>query len=104
MLAGHEVIEATDGARGVRAATHARPDLVITDINMPNQEGIQTIAELRELAPDLCIVVISGEHDRDGYAPLNDARLLGADSAFAKPFTVPALVVEVERLLRRRNG
>jgi CheY-like chemotaxis protein len=97
--AGHDTLEAEDGKQGVALAKSGRPDLVITDISMPNQEGIQTINELRELDDALPIIVVSGEAPAHGYRPLDDARLLGADSAFAKPFSLAALVAEVERLL-----
>jgi len=57
--AGHEVIEAEDGSRGL-AQFHKRPvDAVITDIIMPNKEGIETIREIRGLDPDITIVAIS---------------------------------------------
>lgn len=102
--AGHDVLEAEDGEKGVSAAKSARPDLVITDISMPNQEGIQTIAELREIDEALPIIVVSGEPRTKGYAPLDDARLLGADSAFEKPFSMVELVAEIARLLSRNRS
>jgi CheY-like chemotaxis protein len=98
---GLATIEAGDGKRGVDLARRSVPDLVITDINMPDQEGMQTIAELRELKPDLPIIVISGEPKVGAFAPLDDARLLGADVALAKPFALPALLTEVQRLLKK---
>jgi DNA-binding response OmpR family regulator len=97
---GHEAVEAGDGKHGVQLAKRSRPDLVITDINMPDQEGMQTLTELREIDPALPIIVISGEPDVGAYRPLEDARLLGADVALAKPFELAALWSEVERLLK----
>ncbi len=98
--AGHDTLEAGDGKRGVALAKTSRPDLVITDISMPDQEGIQTVRELRELDAELPIIVISGEQGVGAYRPLEDARLLGANVAMAKPFEVPVLLGEIARLLK----
>src|SRR5688572_1943347 len=84
--AGHEAIGVEDGKKGVKQARKTLPDLVITDISMPDQEGMQTITELRELSGDLPIIVISGEQNVGKYTPLDDARALGADVALSKPF------------------
>jgi two-component system, chemotaxis family, chemotaxis protein CheY len=58
--AGHQVRWAVDGLRGMALFRSAQPDLVITDIIMPEQEGIQTITEMRKAKPDAKIVAISG--------------------------------------------
>jgi DNA-binding response OmpR family regulator len=100
-ISGHESREAGDGKSGVDLAKQWQPDLVISDINMPEQEGIQTISELRQSFPHLPIIVISGEREVGNYAPLNDARQLGADAAIPKPFELALLLGEVERLLKR---
>jgi two-component system chemotaxis response regulator CheY len=101
---GHDLVEAGDGQRGVKLAKKSLPDLVITDISMPDQDGIQTIRELRELSLTLPIIVISGEQGVGSYRPLDDARLLGANVAIAKPFELAALLGEVQRLLREGAG
>jgi DNA-binding response OmpR family regulator len=100
-MAGHEVVEAGNGAEGTRLFEASPFDLVITDLLMPEKEGIETILELREDHPDLRILVVSGGMvgDRDG--PLADAVSLGADAAVAKPFTVAELLEAVEGLLAR---
>jgi DNA-binding response OmpR family regulator len=98
---GHDLLEAGDGRRGVAIAKAADPDLVITDISMPEQEGIQTVRELRELDATLPIVVISGEQGVGAYRPLEDARMLGADVVMAKPFEFPEFLGEIRRLLDR---
>jgi CheY-like chemotaxis protein len=96
---GHELVEAGDGRRGVALVEQSKPDLVITDISMPDQEGIQTVRELRELDAQLPIIVISGEQGVGAYRPLEDARLLGANVVMAKPFEIPEFLGEVQRLL-----
>ena len=59
-LLGHEVEQAFDGAEGVRRCQASPPDVVLTDILMPNQDGLQTIRELRRACPDVQIIAMSG--------------------------------------------
>jgi CheY-like chemotaxis protein len=95
--AGHDVAEAADGAEGL-VALHARmPDLIITDIMMPNKEGIETVRDLRREVPKLPILVISGNADSALYMQV--AKLLGAHAALAKPFRSAELLRAVEDLL-----
>jgi two-component system, chemotaxis family, chemotaxis protein CheY len=99
---GHQVRSAEDGRRGVAAFRAERPDLVITDIIMPEQEGIQTITEIRALAPGAKIIAISGG-GRIGNADfLKMARHLGAADVVAKPFDPDELASRVDRCLRGR--
>jgi DNA-binding NtrC family response regulator len=58
--AGCKVVSAEDGKRGMAAFRGEHPDLVITDIIVPEQEGIQTITEIRGVKPDAKIIAISG--------------------------------------------
>jgi CheY-like chemotaxis protein len=96
---GHVVVEAANGRDGVRAVRRGPPDLVITDIIMPEQEGIETIAQIRELSP-LPIIAMSGTQRSAQFDPLGDAGLLGADVVITKPFTSEVLLAHVETLLR----
>jgi len=100
-MAGHEIIEAEDGAVGLRLFQASSFDMVITDLLMPEKEGIETILELREEHPDLRILVVSGGMAGDREGPLADAVSLGADAAVAKPFTVAELLEAVDGLLAR---
>jgi CheY-like chemotaxis protein len=95
--AGHAVVEASDGMEGLTAARARRPDLVVTDILMPNKEGIETIRELRREVPKLPILVISGDPGSALY--LEMAKLLGAHAALTKPFRASDLLKAVEGLL-----
>jgi two-component system, chemotaxis family, chemotaxis protein CheY len=99
---GHQVLSAEDGKRGVAAFRTGRPDLVITDIIMPEQEGIQTITEIRRLAPQAKIIAISGGGRIGNTDFLKIARHLGANDVIAKPFDPDDLVSRVDRCLDAR--
>ena len=83
---GYDVMTAPDGKLAVQLQRKLPFDLVITDIIMPEKEGLETISELRHSYPRLKIIAISGggRHRPDGYLEL--ARQLGADRILAKPF------------------
>src|SRR5437868_3583695 len=57
---GHDVRSANDGNDGIESFTERRPDLVITDMIMPELDGIETIRVLRDLDPSVPIIAISG--------------------------------------------
>ncbi len=90
---GHEVVQAIDGRAGVEAQRRLGCDAVITDLIMPEQEGLQTIRELRRAWPELPIVAVSGGSavlDKDDL--LFAARTFGAARTLAKPFTARDLL------------
>jgi DNA-binding response OmpR family regulator len=96
---GYEVLAAADGIRGMAAFHSEHPDLVITDIVMPDQEGIQTINEIRSANPSAKIIAISGS-GRFGQADfLKMARRLGAADTIAKPFDSDELLSRVKACL-----
>jgi DNA-binding response OmpR family regulator len=97
--AGHEVVEAEDGAVGTRLFEASSFDLVITDLIMPEKEGIETILDLKGTYPDVRILVVSGGHTLDKTGPLQDAEALGADASLGKPFKVDDLLAAVNALL-----
>lgn len=98
---GHEVLVAQDGKEGMRIvrARSEEIDLVVTDLIMPEQEGIETIMALQEEFPRLKILAMSGGGAVDPSGPLADARLLGAGEILAKPFSLEQLREAVDRLL-----
>jgi CheY-like chemotaxis protein len=99
--AGHETLEAEEGHRGLERLAADRPDLVITDILMPEQEGIETIQQIREIDAELPIIAISGMWGVGDFEPLNDAKLMGASATLQKPIARVTLLNEVWRLLPR---
>lgn len=99
---GHLVLIAEDGKAGVAAFRADRPDLVITDIIMPEQEGIQTITEIRGLAPEAKIIAISGGGRIGNTDFLKIARHIGANDVIAKPFDPDDLASRVAACLGAR--
>lgn len=97
--AGHEVIEAADGREGMIQQRKQQADLVITDLIMPEQEGLETITLLKKEYPLVKIIAISGggRIGPDAYLPA--AQELGADRVFSKPFDVRELATTVRELL-----
>jgi CheY-like chemotaxis protein len=102
--AGYEVIVASNGKEGMRLFERDKPDLVITDIIMPEKEGLETIFELRRMHPDLKIIAISGggRISPDGYLP--GAKLLGANMVFQKPLVQKEFLEAVASLLEDPKG
>lgn len=84
--AGFDVAVAETGAQGLRSIAARRPDLLVTDILMPDKEGIETILELRIKDPALPIIAMSGGSQRTGIDVLAMASRLGAIRTYAKPF------------------
>jgi CheY-like chemotaxis protein len=99
---GYKVLSAENGLRGMAMFRSERPDLVITDIIMPEQEGIQTITEMRKAKPDAKIIVISGSGRIGNIDFLRIAQHLGASDAIAKPFDPDDLLKRVRHCLNGR--
>jgi len=109
--AGYEVIEAPNGKEGLRLFHQQPCDLVLTDIFMPEKEGIETILELKRVGPTVKIIAISGGGHRGSYAgrsgadiALEAAKDLGADRTFHKPLKTEHLLVAVDELLHLNNS
>jgi DNA-binding response OmpR family regulator len=92
--AGYEVRTAEDGLIGLNAFKAAPTDLVVTDIYMPNREGVETIIALREVSASVKIIAVSGGFRVAPNTILNVARGVGADATLAKPFR-RALLIEL---------
>lgn len=97
--AGHSVIEAGDGAQGLTQAQSSRPDLVITDLNMPNMNGLELIRALRKL-PQLTGLPIVFLTTESNDAVKQEAKNAGATGWITKPFKPEQLLAVVGKLVR----
>jgi two-component system, cell cycle sensor histidine kinase and response regulator CckA len=97
---GYKVFLASDGMAGLKIARQHALDIVITDLVMPEGEGLETIPKLRALQPGTRIMAISGAF---GGQYLKAAKLLGADYALPKPLDREELLEGIRALLARRT-
>ena len=97
---GHEIVDASDGKEGLKLYRENPTDLIITDLIMPEKEGIETIMELRRDFPDVKIIAISGGGRLDPGQYLSMAKSFGAQYTFAKPVERKELLQAVEGLLK----
>jgi CheY-like chemotaxis protein len=100
---GFQVDQADHGASGMRLLRANQPDLIITDILMPQKEGIETIREIRAVLPQTPIIAISGGAE-PGADYLKMAQSFGASAILAKPFDPTVLLELVNRLLSARGA
>jgi len=101
---GFQVTSAENGRQGIAAFDRRRPDLVITDIIMPDQEGIETIIHLRKVWPQGPIIAISGGGRIGNVDFLQMAERIGADAILSKPFEPEELLALVTRCLDKGRG
>jgi DNA-binding response OmpR family regulator len=95
---GYDVVTASDGRRGMLLLREEYPDVVITDIIMPEQEGIDTIIQIRHERPSIKIIAISGGGRVRNVDYLKMARSLGAHEVIRKPFVAEELLVRLAEL------
>ncbi|PPR19943.1 MAG: Transcriptional regulatory protein SrrA [Alphaproteobacteria bacterium MarineAlpha10_Bin1] len=98
-----EVSEAADGDVGMRLFEEGAHDVVITDILMPNREGIETIRDLRRSKEDVKIIAISGGGNIDKMQLLDLAQKFGADRVLPKPFTPQQVLTTLDEVLAERD-
>jgi DNA-binding response OmpR family regulator len=97
---GHTVMEARNGKEGLELFRRANADLVITDIVMPEKEGLEVLIELRERqVPPVKVIAISGGGRQKATEYLRLAKLMGAARVLAKPFSNEALLAAIDELL-----
>lgn len=95
---GHTVIEAGNGNEALRACKSEPPDIVLTDLIMPEKEGIETIRELRRLHPDVKIIAMSGGGRVSAKDYLIIAKRMGADFTLNKPFSNDELAATIAKV------
>jgi two-component system chemotaxis response regulator CheY len=97
--AGFEVTEAVDGRDGLAKAGQRKVDLIITDLNMPNMDGIQMIAALRKL-PGYGFTPILMLTTESQAGKKNEGRKAGATGWIVKPFNADQLIAVVQKLVK----
>ena len=91
-----------EAENGKDAINHFKPavtDLVITDLIMPEEDGLKVIMKLKEIKPSVKIIAISGGGKAAPGSYLNLAKALGADAIYSKPFSVSTMIGKIEELL-----
>lgn len=96
---GFDVLVASDGEEALALLTHEAVDLVLTDLIMPNREGIETIVELRRQESPPKIIAISGGGRSADADFLHMATMLGADDTLRKPFSRGDLIAKINDVL-----
>jgi CheY-like chemotaxis protein len=105
--ASHSVFEADNGVAGLQKMAEETVDIVVTDIIMPDKDGLETITELRKSYPEVRIIAISGGGRRVNRDYLPTAQAFGADLVLYKPFRpqdVMDAIDEVSEKDRAANG
>ena len=100
---GFTVLEAENGKEAI---THFKPlltDVVVTDLIMPEEDGLKVVIKLRELKPSIKIIAISGGGKVGPGSYLNLAKALGADAIYSKPFSINDLTLKIEQLLENEQ-
>ena len=98
VAAGHEVVEASNGIEGIDLFRARPADVVVTDLVMPLQEGVETIMQLRKLRRDIPIVAMSGGVPNSKLY-LGIAGRIGAQKILPKPFTPAQLQAAITEAL-----
>ena len=97
-IEGYKILTASDGRKGLRVYHDHLVDLVITDVLMPELDGLEVVRTLRRLDPTMPIIAMSGGGNRD-LDFLIEAKEFGATRTISKPFRLEKLVVMVHDLL-----
>jgi len=95
----YTVLEAGDGKEAITKFKPSITDLIITDIIMPQEEGLKVIMKIREIKPEIKIIAISGGGKAGPGSYLNVAKALGANAVFSKPFSINDLLNKVKELV-----
>jgi two-component system NtrC family sensor kinase len=91
---GYDVITATNGTQGIEQFEQTSPQIVLTDIKMPGMDGLQVLKKIKELTPDVEVIIITGHGDIDSAI---EALQYGASGFIQKPVKDKALSIALER-------
>ena len=98
---GYEVIPAEDGEEAADKIAHEGFDLVITDIRMPNIGGFELLPIVKEVCPDIPVIVVTAFGDESSFS---EAYEKGAVDYISKPFRILDLKNAVKQALKRKGG
>lgn len=97
-MEGHRTLTASDGNEALKMVDEKKPHLIITDIIMPESDGIEVICTVKENNPDIKILAISGGGRISAKDHLKIAKQLGATGILSKPFSTEELICEINKL------
>ncbi len=102
-IQGFRVISAPNGQEALACLTSAHIDLVVTDLVMPQMNGIDFVQQLRQIRPDVPVIVVSGSTrnimQRFG---IDNIQVPGANASLSKPFKSIDLLAQIRQLLEAR--
>lgn len=98
---GYEVVSAEDGRDGMRRLGEEAFDLLVTDMLMPERDGVETIMAVRKAHPDLPIIAMSGGGRRSSTEYLEYASVMGAAYVFQKPFETDRFLAAIRECLMK---
>lgn len=99
----YTIVEASNGKEALLKFKPAITDLVITDLIMPDEDGLKVIMKIKEIKPAIKVFAISGGGKAGPANYLNIARALGADEVFPKPFSVNELISKIDSMLNPKQ-
>ena len=97
-LNNYDVAVAENGNEGIKLYQKFTPDIVVTDLIMPDKEGLETIRELKEIDPDVKIIAMSGGGNSDPKMYLSFAEQFGAAKVLKKPIDNDKLLSAINEL------
>ena len=98
-IEGYQVYTANNGKEGISQFKKHKPDLVISDIIMPEKEGTETIIELKTIFPDIKIIAVSGGGRTSYIDYLQTVKEFGVDATFSKPFNHKDFLQTIRKIL-----
>lgn len=103
-IEGHRTLTASDGNEALKIVNEEKPDLIITDIIMPETDGIELICTVKENNPGIKILAISGGGRISANDHLKIAKQLGATGVLTKPFSTEELICEINKLFKGKTS
>ena len=99
----YTVLEASNGKEALLRFKPLVTDLVITDLIMPDEDGLKVIMKIKEIKPSIKVIAISGGGKAGPGNYLNLAKALGADEIYSKPFSINELIKKIAELLNTEH-